>query len=122
MTLVLRCARRTSCFGSCLLLPVPLPSASVSPGPRWRSRARAQITGFLGAGKTTLVNSILQGDHGLKIAVIENEVRAAPRQSGRRAAAAHLRRRCVRPHHALAVALARPRAVWGGEHRRCAGC
>ena len=34
-----------------------------------------QITGFLGAGKTTLVNHILQGDHGLKIAVIENEVR-----------------------------------------------
>lgn len=31
------------------------------------------ITGFLGAGKTTLVNHILQGDHGLKIAVIENE-------------------------------------------------
>ena len=35
----------------------------------------AQITGFLGAGKTTLVNHILSGDHGLKIAVIENEVR-----------------------------------------------
>ena len=46
-----------------------------------------QITGFLGAGKTTLVNHILQGDHGLKIAVIENEVRdrfrwrAGPAQS-----------------------------------------
>ena len=35
---------------------------------------RAQIvTGFLGAGKTTLVNYILQGEHGKKIAVIENE-------------------------------------------------
>eukprot|EP00879_Flechtneria_rotunda_P001441 GHRR01001594.1.p1 GENE.GHRR01001594.1~~GHRR01001594.1.p1 ORF type:complete len:376 (+),score=110.97 GHRR01001594.1:404-1531(+) len=31
------------------------------------------ITGFLGAGKTTLVNHILKGDHGKKIAVIENE-------------------------------------------------
>eukprot|EP00878_Enallax_costatus_P000297 GHUV01000370.1.p1 GENE.GHUV01000370.1~~GHUV01000370.1.p1 ORF type:complete len:381 (+),score=104.97 GHUV01000370.1:147-1289(+) len=31
------------------------------------------ITGFLGAGKTTLVNHILQGTHGKKIAVIENE-------------------------------------------------
>lgn len=31
------------------------------------------ITGFLGAGKTTLVNHILQGNHGKKIAVIENE-------------------------------------------------
>ena len=31
------------------------------------------VTGFLGAGKTTLVNYILQGEHGKKIAVIENE-------------------------------------------------
>uniref|UniRef100_A0A7S0SNX2 CobW/HypB/UreG nucleotide-binding domain-containing protein n=1 Tax=Mantoniella antarctica TaxID=81844 RepID=A0A7S0SNX2_9CHLO len=31
------------------------------------------ITGFLGAGKTTLVNHILKGDHGMIIAVIENE-------------------------------------------------
>lgn len=31
------------------------------------------VTGFLGAGKTTLVNHILQGNHGKKIAVIENE-------------------------------------------------
>ena len=31
------------------------------------------VTGFLGAGKTTLVNHILRGDHGMKIAVIENE-------------------------------------------------
>jgi G3E family GTPase len=31
------------------------------------------LTGFLGAGKTTLLNRILQGDHGLRIAVIENE-------------------------------------------------
>jgi len=31
------------------------------------------VTGFLGAGKTTLVNHILRGSHGLQIAVIENE-------------------------------------------------
>lgn len=31
------------------------------------------ITGFLGAGKTTLVNRILIEQHGKKLAVIENE-------------------------------------------------
>ena len=31
------------------------------------------ITGFLGAGKTTLINHILTGDHGKRICVIENE-------------------------------------------------
>lgn len=31
------------------------------------------VTGFLGSGKTTLVNRILTGDHGLRIAIIENE-------------------------------------------------
>ena len=31
------------------------------------------ITGFLGAGKTTLINSILGGKHGIKFAIIENE-------------------------------------------------
>jgi len=31
------------------------------------------VTGFLGAGKTTFVNHILKADHGLKIAVVENE-------------------------------------------------
>ena len=34
------------------------------------------LTGFLGSGKTTLLNHILtNSSHGLKIAVIENEVR-----------------------------------------------
>lgn len=31
------------------------------------------VTGFLGAGKTTLINHILKENHGKKIAVIENE-------------------------------------------------
>ena len=34
------------------------------------------LTGFLGSGKTTLVNHILAGDHGRRIAVIENEAGA----------------------------------------------
>ena len=34
------------------------------------------LTGFLGSGKTTLLNHILtNSEHGMKIAVIENEVR-----------------------------------------------
>jgi hypothetical protein len=44
------------------------------------------VTGFLGAGKTTLVNHILQGNHGKRIAVIENEF-------GERRAPAHARAR-----------------------------
>ena len=31
------------------------------------------LTGFLGPGKTTLFNRILTGQHGKRIAVIENE-------------------------------------------------
>ena len=31
------------------------------------------VTGFLGSGKTTLINRILTADHGRKIAVIVNE-------------------------------------------------
>ncbi|EOD19769.1 hypothetical protein EMIHUDRAFT_75373 [Emiliania huxleyi CCMP1516] len=34
------------------------------------------ITGFLGSGKTTLVNRILTGDHGHRVLVIENEIGA----------------------------------------------
>ena len=31
------------------------------------------LSGFLGAGKTTLLRYLLKAEHGLKIAVIENE-------------------------------------------------
>ena len=31
------------------------------------------VTGFLGAGKTTLVNHVLSADHGYRVAVILNE-------------------------------------------------
>jgi G3E family GTPase len=31
------------------------------------------VTGFLGAGKTTFINGLLQGDHGLRIAAIVND-------------------------------------------------
>ncbi|MFI0465681.1 CobW family GTP-binding protein [Saccharopolyspora sp. 5N102] len=36
------------------------------------------LTGFLGAGKTTLVNHILTADHGHRIAIIENEFGEIP--------------------------------------------
>ncbi len=35
------------------------------------------VTGFLGSGKTTLINYILTERHGKKIAIIENEVAAS---------------------------------------------
>jgi hypothetical protein len=44
------------------------------------------VTGFLGAGKTTLVNYILTQQHGKKIAVIENEFGARPAGAAPRAA------------------------------------
>ncbi|MCU1718196.1 GTPase [Pseudomonas sp. 5P_3.1_Bac2] len=36
------------------------------------------LSGFLGAGKTTLLQHMLQAEHGLKLAVIENEFSATP--------------------------------------------
>jgi len=42
------------------------------------------LTGFLGSGKTTLLNHILEdGQHGLRFAIIENEVCACARLSSR---------------------------------------
>lgn len=38
------------------------------------------VTGFLGAGKTTLINHVLTANHGKKVAVIENEFGALPAQ------------------------------------------
>src|SRR5690606_35209500 len=36
------------------------------------------LTGFLGAGKTTLLKYLLEAEHGLKLAVIENEYSDTP--------------------------------------------
>ncbi|MCC6074287.1 GTPase [Pseudomonas sp. GCM10022188] len=36
------------------------------------------LTGFLGAGKTTLLRHMLEAEHGLRLAVIENEYSATP--------------------------------------------
>ncbi|GAB4834809.1 hypothetical protein Ancab_033077 [Ancistrocladus abbreviatus] len=47
-------------------------AGSVALGPDTRVPATV-ITGFLGSGKTTLVNHILTAQHGKRIAVIENE-------------------------------------------------
>ena len=32
------------------------------------------LTGFLGSGKTTMLNNVLSQDHGRRIAIVENEV------------------------------------------------
>ena len=70
------------------------------------------VTGFLGAGKTTLVNHILQGNHGKRIAVIENEFGGSPSQGPRarrcrkRPCGAHrgdrMRRTAARPPNPVA--------------------
>ena len=57
-------------FGKCVATSCEDEAAAVSATGR---TSCSILTGFLGAGKTTLVNHILKGKHGLKIAVIENE-------------------------------------------------
>ena len=53
-------------------VPTPTPAASTPRIPV------TVLTGFLGSGKTTLVNHILTADHGHRIAVIENEFGEIP--------------------------------------------
>ena len=53
------------------------PLSSLPHQPLLGSKARLPVTvisGFLGSGKTTLVNHILANQHGLKVAVIVNEI------------------------------------------------
>jgi G3E family GTPase len=48
-------------------------SAAASSGPADRRIPATVVTGFLGSGKTTLINRILREHHGRKLAVIVNE-------------------------------------------------
>ena len=55
-------------------IPPPFAGKMADNGPTDAQKTPVTIvTGFLGAGKTTLVNYILNGNHGKTIAVIENE-------------------------------------------------
>jgi len=52
---------------------VPFVAPSSASAPRAKKVGVTIITGYLGAGKTTLLNRLLRAEHGLRIAVIENE-------------------------------------------------
>jgi len=54
-----------------ILAPAPRRDPIVSP--TGRPVPVTLLTGFLGAGKTTLVNRILHGDHGLRVGVLVND-------------------------------------------------
>lgn len=54
--------------------PAPAAAAAAEPAAAPDTRIPVTVlTGFLGSGKTTLMNHILKADHGKRIAVVENE-------------------------------------------------
>lgn len=55
-------------------IPRPTGPLTSSQGPAPRERPVTIVTGFLGSGKTTLVNRLLQEQHGMKLAVVLNEI------------------------------------------------
>ncbi|VEU40344.1 unnamed protein product [Pseudo-nitzschia multistriata] len=64
-------------FGKCVAEPCAddaTDCADRAAGGRPKKTSCTILTGFLGAGKTTLINHILESrDHGLRVAIIENE-------------------------------------------------
>jgi putative protein kinase ArgK-like GTPase of G3E family len=60
--------------------PILAPGPRLEPiaSPTGRPVPVTLLTGFLGAGKTTLVNRILNGDHGLRVGVLVNDFGAGP--------------------------------------------
>jgi hypothetical protein len=56
-------------------VPLPAPAPRVDPIeiPGHGPAPVTLLTGFLGAGRTTLLNRILNGDHGLRVGVLVND-------------------------------------------------